>query len=77
MRKFLDEAGSSNDEEEQHGQREEEEANKLLDTEQDQSLVNIEAKIEKLRDLEAAEEKRLVIKNAKIHFEQYTPNIGH
>ena len=54
MRKFLDEAGSSSDEGEREGQEEDGGA----EDEEEREMAGIEARIEKLKQLEAAEEKR-------------------
>ena len=58
MRKFLDEVGSSSDEEERQGQGGEGGDVERGEAEQDQSMAKVEAQIQRLKDLEAAEEKR-------------------
>ena len=55
MRKFLDEVGASSDE----GEREGQEGEGGTEGEpEDKSMANIDARIERLREQEAAEEKR-------------------
>ena len=54
MRQFLDEVGSSGDEGEREGQEEDGGA----EDEEEREMAGIEARIEKLKQLEAAEEKR-------------------
>ena len=58
MRKFLDDMGESSDEDERQGQ--EKGGGFDEEKEEDQSMASIDAYIEKLRDQEAAEEKRYV-----------------
>ena len=55
MRRFLDEAGSSDDEVEREGQKGEE---KGVEDREEREMADIEARVEKLKQLEAAEEKR-------------------
>ena len=56
MRRFLDEVGSSSDEGEREGQ--EGERGGEEEDKEEREMAGIEARIEKLKELEAAEEKR-------------------
>ena len=56
MRKFLDDVESSSDEGEQEGQEGEGEGE--AEDKEEREMADIDARIEKLKQLEAAEEKR-------------------